>query len=43
MKAGVFSGSGAMLILTSYKTLTNPGFVDKLSAKGINILLLIFR
>ncbi len=36
MKAGIlFTGSGPILILTSYESLTNPIFVKKLSTKGI--------
>ena len=36
MKAGIFfTGSGPILILTSYDALTNPDFVEKLSTKGI--------
>lgn len=36
MKAGViFTGTGPILILTSYKSLTNPKFLEKLAAKGI--------
>ena len=36
MKAGIFfTGSGPILILTSYDSLTNPDFVEKLSTKGI--------
>ena len=36
MKAGViFTGTGPILILTSYKSLTNPNFLEKLAAKGI--------
>ena len=36
MKADIyFSGSGPILILTSYDSLTNPKLVEKLSAKGI--------
>jgi hypothetical protein len=36
MKAGIFfSGTGPILILTSYDSLTNPDFVEKLSTKGI--------
>ena len=36
MKAGIFfTGTGPILILTSYDSLTNPDFVKKLSAKGI--------
>ena len=36
MKAGIyFSGTGPILILTSYDSLTDPKLVEKLSAKGI--------
>ena len=36
MKAGIyFTGSGPILILTSYDSLTEPKLVDKLKAKGI--------
>ncbi len=36
MKAGViFSGSGPILILTSYGSFTDPKFVEKLKTKGI--------
>jgi len=36
MKAGIFfTGSGPILILTSYNSLSNPEFVGKLSMKGI--------
>ncbi len=36
MKAAVvFTGTGPILILTSYETLTDPMFVEKLSTKGI--------
>lgn len=36
MKAGIFfTGSGPILILTSYDSLTNPNLVEKLAAKGI--------
>ena len=36
MKAGIFfTGSGPILILTSYDSLSNPDFVEKLSTKGI--------
>ena len=37
MKAGIFfTGSGPIVILTSYASLTAPNFVEKLAAKGIN-------
>jgi len=36
MKAGIiFSGSGPLLILTTYESFTDPNFVEKLSRKGI--------
>jgi len=36
MKAGIFfTGTGPILILTSYETLNDPKFVKKLAAKGI--------
>ncbi len=36
MKAGViFTGTGPILILTSYGSLTSPPFVEKLATKGI--------
>jgi len=36
MKAGIFfTGSGPLLILTSYDSLSNSDFVEKLSMKGI--------
>jgi hypothetical protein len=36
MKASiVFTGTGPILILTSYESLTNPAFVEKLASKGI--------
>jgi len=36
MKAGIyFTGSGPVLILTSYDSLTNPALVQKLRSKGI--------
>jgi hypothetical protein len=36
MKAGIFfTGSGPILILTSYDSLSNTDFVGKLSMKGI--------
>ena len=36
MKAGIyFSGTGPILILTTYESLTDPKLVEKLSAKGI--------
>ena len=37
MKSGiVFSGTGPILILTTYDSLTDPRFVQKLSTKGIH-------
>ena len=37
MKAGiVFTGTGPILILTTYPALRNVKFVDKLAVKGIN-------
>ena len=36
MKAGIFfTGTGPILILTSYNTLSDPKLVDKLATKGI--------
>jgi len=36
MKAGIiFTGTGPILILTSYESLTNPAFVEKMAMKGI--------
>ena len=36
MKAGIFfTGSGPIVVLTSYASLTAPNFVEKLAAKGI--------
>lgn len=36
MKAGIFfTGSGPILILTSYDSFTNPNLVKKLASKGI--------
>jgi len=36
MKASViFTGTGPILILTSYESLTHPAFVEKLATKGI--------
>jgi hypothetical protein len=36
MKAAIiFSGTGPILLLTSYDSITNPQFVEKLSTKGI--------
>lgn len=37
MKAGiVFTGSGPIVIITSYGSLSSPELIEKLSAKGIN-------
>ncbi len=37
MKAGIlFTGSGPVLVLTSYEALTDPDLVAKLETKGIN-------
>ena len=36
MKAGIiFTGSGPLLILTTYESLTDPKLVEKLTNKGI--------
>ncbi len=36
MKAGIiFTGTGPILILTSYNSFTDPKFIEKLAAKGI--------
>ncbi len=36
MKAGIiFTGSGPMLILTTYESFTDPKFVEKLNTKGV--------
>ena len=36
MKAGIiFTGTGPILILTTYESLTDSGFIEKLSIKGI--------
>ncbi|MDY6908537.1 MAG: hypothetical protein SWC40_01055 [Thermodesulfobacteriota bacterium] len=36
MKAGIiFTGTGPILILTSYESFEDPKFVEKLAAKGI--------
>lgn len=32
----IFPGTGPILILTSYKSLTEKGFIEKLEHKGIN-------
>lgn len=32
----IFTGSGPLLILTTYSSLMDTKFIDKLSAKGIN-------
>lgn len=31
----VFTGTGPILILTTYSSLTDPGFIEKLAVKGI--------
>lgn len=31
----IFTGTGPILIMTSYESFTNPEFVEKLAAKGI--------
>ena len=33
--AVIFTGTGPILILTTYSTLTDPGFVEKLAVKGV--------
>lgn len=36
MKAGIFfTGTGPIVVITSYDSFTNPGFVKKFSQKGI--------
>ena len=36
MKAAViFTGSGPILVLTTYESLSNPAFIEKLTQKGI--------
>jgi hypothetical protein len=36
MKAGIFfTGTGPILILTSYESLTHPKLIEKLASKGI--------
>jgi len=36
MKAGIiFTGSGPILVLTSYDSFTNPKFVEKMKTKGV--------
>jgi len=36
MKAGIiFTGSGPILVLTSYDSFTDPKFVEKMRAKGV--------
>jgi hypothetical protein len=36
MKAGIiFTGSGPILVLTSYESFTEPKFAEKLMAKGV--------
>ncbi len=37
MKAGIiFTGTGPILVLTSYNSFTDPKLIEKLAAKGIN-------
>ncbi len=37
MKAAVvFTGSGPILVLTTYGSFSNPGFIEKLEAKGLS-------
>jgi hypothetical protein len=37
MKAAlVFTGSGPILVLTTYESFADPGFVEKLEAKGLD-------
>ena len=37
MKAAVvFTGSGPILILTTYESFGSPDFIEKLEAKGLN-------
>jgi hypothetical protein len=37
MKAGIiFTGSGPILVLTSYESFESPGFIEKLTGKGIS-------
>jgi hypothetical protein len=31
----IFTGTGPILVLTSYESLTDPAFIDKLAVKGI--------
>ncbi|UCE67847.1 MAG: hypothetical protein JSU85_07540 [Candidatus Zixiibacteriota bacterium] len=31
----IFTGTGPILILTTYSSLTDPGFIEKLAVKGI--------
>lgn len=31
----IFTGNGPILVLTSYESLADPAFIDKLAAKGI--------
>jgi len=31
----IFTGAGPILILTTYSSLTDPGFIEKLAVKGI--------
>lgn len=36
MKSGIiFTGTGPILILTTYESLTDPDFIEKLAVKGI--------
>jgi hypothetical protein len=36
MKSAIFfTGTGPILILTTYSSLTDPGFIEKLNVKGI--------
>lgn len=36
MKAGIFfTGSGPILLLTSYESFTDPNLIEKLAAKGV--------
>ena len=37
MKGGIFfTGSGPVVVLTSYDSFTDPAFLEKLTAKGLN-------
>ena len=31
----VFTGTGPILVLTTYESFANPGFTDKMAAKGV--------